>query len=501
MRNFLILFCLLSSLIWSNSLERHKWKLKEDNLEQLFALYTLYPETEEGQEALKKAWSLLTGGKIKGEIPPTLPEIGKIVDAVISPDRKSLPEIPPKMRSLLKELSSSLHTAKLKGTYIHTLEELQSLPDEEVNISKALGLSFVEAGLLKPEEAEDLELYLDLTALRAQAEMKNNPTPYEVIETLNTLIFEKMYVRFPPQSLMEERVDNYTFLPDVLDSRRGVCLGVSTLYLALAQRLNLPLVAITPPGHIFVRYEGKPFPRNIETTARGIPLPDEAYLGMELKALPKRTSKEVIGLNFINLAGIHFEKEEYDQAISYYKKGLVTLPDDPTLNQLLGYCYYLKGDVAQAKPYLKKALDNPPIEEVRPSSLVADVYQEKVSQPILKLIFKSLKEDREPILKRIDALQKGVANHPTFRQGFFYLAILHLQLHQFKQAKEALKSYYQLDPSHPTVNFFLSQIALEECNSELAWSHLEQAEKAYQGAAIPQPIKQLRQELLHLDPH
>ena len=82
--------------------------------------------------------------------------------------------------------------------------------------------------------------------------------------------FLRACFRFPPHSLYAKDIDVYTFLPSVLDSRRGVCLGVSILYLCLAQRLDLPLEAMTPPGHIYVRY-GEDL--NIETTARGIDVP------------------------------------------------------------------------------------------------------------------------------------------------------------------------------------------------------------------------------------
>ena len=95
-----------------------------------------------------------------------------------------------------------------------------------------------------------------------------------------------MRFRFPPHSLHAKDIDIYTFLPSVLDGRRGVCLGVSILYLCLAQRLGLDLEIITPPGHIYVRYqspEGEMI--NIETTARGIDIPSERYLGMETRKL------------------------------------------------------------------------------------------------------------------------------------------------------------------------------------------------------------------------
>src|SRR5205807_1806234 len=94
-------------------------------------------------------------------------------------------------------------------------------------------------------------------------------------------------------------------------SRQGVCLGVSILYLCLAQRLDLDLEIITPPGHIYLRYPGKEQMINIETTARGINLPSDTYLGINTRKLEKRTLKEVIGMAFFNQASVYWEKGDY----------------------------------------------------------------------------------------------------------------------------------------------------------------------------------------------
>ena len=49
---------------------------------------------------------------------------------------------------------------------------------------------------------------------------------------------------------------NY-LLESVLARRKGNCLGLSLLYLALADRLGVPFRGVYVPSHCFVRYEGK----------------------------------------------------------------------------------------------------------------------------------------------------------------------------------------------------------------------------------------------------
>src|ERR1700761_5200171 len=122
------------------------------------------------------------------------------------------------------------------------------------------------------------EALIDLMALQILTRITFEDPPAKKIRAINHFIFEEMGFRFPPHSSHAKDIDLYTFLPSVLDSRRGVCLGVSILYISLAQRLKLDLQMVTPPGHIFVCWRQGKEVINIETTARGIHIPDEKYL-------------------------------------------------------------------------------------------------------------------------------------------------------------------------------------------------------------------------------
>ena len=126
------------------------------------------------------------------------------------------------------------------------------------------------------------------------ARLPIHATDEEKIRAISHFIFHEKRFRFPPHSLYAKDIDTYTFLSSVLDSRLGVCLGVSILYLSIAERLDLPLEIITPPGHIYIRYRKGEEIQNIETTARGIHLPNRAYLGINTRKLQERNKKQVI---------------------------------------------------------------------------------------------------------------------------------------------------------------------------------------------------------------
>ena len=151
---------------------------------------------------------------------------------------------------LITKISKRLANRNLKGSQVLTKEEVLKLPSEEIDISRGL-LIFQFDDLKDPKgEIQQYEASIDLMALQIASRLSKKATPEEKIQEINRFIFQEMQFRFPPHSLYANDIDLYTFLPSVLDSRQGVCLGVSILYLSLAQRLNLELEIITPWPHL-----------------------------------------------------------------------------------------------------------------------------------------------------------------------------------------------------------------------------------------------------------
>ena len=183
---------------------------------------------------------------------------------------------------VIEKISRHLANRQLKGFGIWDLETLLQLPMDQIDLARGLLLAELGGGEEGRLKIRSYEANIDLMALQISARLAAQRNSPEKIRAINDYIFSEMRFRFPPHSLYAKEIDVYTFLPSVLDSRRGVCLGVSILYLCLAQRLELQLQAITPPGHIYVRYVAPNGDEtNIETTARGIDVPSEVYLGLE----------------------------------------------------------------------------------------------------------------------------------------------------------------------------------------------------------------------------
>jgi len=229
-----------------------------------------------------------------------------------------------------------------------------------------------------------------------------------------------MRFRFPPHSLYAKDIDVYTFLPSVLDSRRGVCLGVSILYLCLAQRLELSLQAITPPGHIYVRYvdaEGKE--TNIETTARGIDVPTEHYLGLDATKLQERSITECAGLAFMNQAAVSWHKGDSETAIALYEKAQNFLKEDYLLNLFLGFNYLIAGRKQEGKALLKKSIGKAP-EHVHSIETIAEDYlARRIDTEGIIAVFDEVDETRESIIKKQKRLRPPLQNTLPFARAFF----------------------------------------------------------------------------------
>jgi regulator of sirC expression with transglutaminase-like and TPR domain len=123
--------------------------------------------------------------------------------------------------------------------------------------------------------------HVDETGARAQliaitadvaraAQRKPQPLPSTA---LNETIFDKW--RFVRE--VDDPDLRFALLPDVLQSRRGSCVGLGSLYLAVAEQLGWKLNAVMVPGHFFVRIIERGSAHNLELLRRGEVMLDAWY--------------------------------------------------------------------------------------------------------------------------------------------------------------------------------------------------------------------------------
>jgi tetratricopeptide (TPR) repeat protein len=449
--------------------------LDPNSISQLLAFYNLYGETPTGKKAFDRVWTLINLHRVYPVSPfeafsfPTF-QLESLSNLAIKQAFEEVPTLPNQALSEIEYIASHLGNRKLKGHAVWTKEELYDLSDEEIDVARALLIH--QYGKEESLKIRSYESYLDLMALQILARVPKNPSDIELLEAINHFIFLEMCYRFPPHSMWAKDVDLYTFLPSVLDSRHGVCLGVSILYLSLAQRLNISLIPITPPGHIYLSYQKHGKLINIETTARGIHMPDETYLNINTCKLQRRSIKEVIGLNFMNAAATAWHKKDFSKAIELYSEAKPYLPKDRLLNIFMGFNYLFIGDLKQGRECLIKAVSSPSEEDVYEDTTIADFLDGKVGVDGIKVVYKEVDETRESILTKQAEIKQIVDKYPKFREGIFHLAITWLQLGRNKEAMEALDQYHNLDNENPTVEYYLSILSMQRMQYKKAYEHL-----------------------------
>jgi len=382
--------------------------LDSNSVVQHFAFYRLYPNTAEGKAALKRAWNLLKQENVKD--PLFLPSLDiNLMINLVNKERSTPPDhLDEEQLEFLESLGKDLKNRKLKGHKVWSIKEVLKLKPNEVDLARALFLEELDGENDIKYKIRYFEASLDLMTLQILAKLKDNPTDLDKVHAINDFIFYEKRFRFPPQSIHAKDIDTYTFLSTVMDSRRGVCLGVSILYLTIAQRLGLNIEIITPPGHIYVRYKDKNGKiTNIETTARGVDYPSDVYLGIETKALQERNIKQVVGLAYINQASVFWGREKYDDAVELYQKAYKYLPEDPLLDLLLGLNLLFTNKIKEGEKLLVKIKDYKSPYVTIKDNIVEDYLNKKADIESLKAIFLPVDATRKSIIEKQKSLTKN----------------------------------------------------------------------------------------------
>ncbi len=480
--------------------------LEPTSISKQFAFYHLYPETRQGQKALLTAWKLLSsaypnGKPIEGNLQLPDLDFDPLIRLVNQQPHAPKSKLHPEQLALIQDLAKPLPNRKYKGHHIWSREELRKLPSQEIDLARALLLEQYESPKEHKLEIDTYEATLDLMALQVLARLPKNATDEQKIREISNLIFYEKGYRFPPHSLHVKDIDLYTFLPSVLDNHEGVCLGVSILYLCLAQRLDLPLEIITPPGHIYVRYQKDDKLINIETTARGIHVENEAYLGINTRSLNVRTMREVVGMAAFNQASVFWQRDEYEEAIKRYRQAGVYMNDDPLVKMFLAINLLMTGEKTEAAALLKSISGKPFPWAVSKETMPEDYLKGRVDIEGLKAIYSRVDESRSSILAKRKDLHKALKRCPRFRDGWFHLAITYLQLGRGKEGLECLQAYHALDSQNPTVEYYIASLSLERMDLRSAAKHYEICRKITKAINHdPQALKSLRRTLRRVYP-
>jgi regulator of sirC expression with transglutaminase-like and TPR domain len=147
----------------------------------------------------------------------------------------------------------------------------------------------------------------------------------------------------------------FVLLPGVLRERRGSCVGLGTLYLALGEALGFHVRGVLLPGHFYVRQEAPGAPRNVELLRRGEAMSDDWYQGRfpwpsaaaGYYARPL-TSEQVLGVIEYNIGNERRRQQRYAEARAAYAGAARRFPSFAEAHASLGTMQHLLGELRGA---------------------------------------------------------------------------------------------------------------------------------------------------------
>ncbi|HUU00976.1 MAG TPA: transglutaminase family protein [Myxococcota bacterium] len=153
----------------------------------------------------------------------------------------------------------------------------------------------------------------------------------------------------------------FMLLPYVVEKKRGSCLGLAGLYLALARKLDLPVSGVLVPGHFFLRLGAGQGHVNIELLRRGERMPDDWYrkkwkVPQKAKAFMRAlTESETLAVVRFNLGNEYRTRGKYEQALLQYRQAVSDFPDFAEAYADMGLTYQLRRDYILAQKAYQRA--------------------------------------------------------------------------------------------------------------------------------------------------
>jgi len=112
-------------------------------------------------------------------------------------------------------------------------------------------------------------------AIAKESPAQNDPAQNDVVAA--TALNEVVFVSLGFRREVDDTSVAFVLLPSVLRTRRGSCVGLGTLYLALGDMLGIPMEGFVRPGHFFVRIRDGNRIRNVELLRKGEEMTDDWY--------------------------------------------------------------------------------------------------------------------------------------------------------------------------------------------------------------------------------
>jgi tetratricopeptide (TPR) repeat protein len=341
-----------------------------------------------------------------------------------------------------------LADANKEGLSARSIEEVLRLDPDQVDLGIAALIisekwSDMVQGRKYQSELDDMAY-----AIRERMRVKRVPANFKAVEVINKYLYEELGFT----AVKDANDANDLFLHNVLDKRHGYCLSLSVLYLAIGERLGLPLYGVVVPGHFFVRYDDGQVRFNIEPTSKGGFADDEHYIrefkvprnnGTYLKNLNKI---QTIGCFFNNLGNIYSQSGDIDSAMTVLEKAVQINPSLADCHTNLGNVYLKKDRVYDAIRQYRLAMEINPADAVIHSNLGnAYLRQERYADAAAEF-------------------NEAIGIDPKQAENYKRLALAYSKQKLYSSAKAAVRDAMAMRPNDAECYKLLGDIYREEGN-------------------------------------
>jgi len=213
------------------------------------------------------------------------------------------------------------------------LAEVMQQPEERISLAEA-------ALLIAASEYPDLDATQYIRRLDAMADtvgkrIGGEADPFLMIERINQFLFQEEGFSGNTHDYYDPR---NSFLNEVLDRKTGIPITLSTVYLEMAGRLNIPLVGVGMPGHFLVKHPYfdiliDPFDQGRILSEDDCRARMQQVLGdsvpFDKSFLDAAGKCQIVTRMLNNLRGIYVNSRQYQKALDMSELVLAFHPDSP----------------------------------------------------------------------------------------------------------------------------------------------------------------------------
>ena len=265
---------------------------------------------------------------------------------------------------------------------MNTLQFVNEINQSVVNIPRA-ALAFARSIAYPGLELESYLARIENLVSLARRAVPLHAAMEDRVDTLSDFLFNEMGFRGNHEEYFDPR---NSYLNEVLDRRLGIPISLSVLWVAIAQKLNLPAYGVGLPGHFIVGIAVPETPDHsqilIDPFNAGLRLSlsdcdrlvreKTGYKGsFQPKWLSPTTPVDLLTRMLNNLCHAYVQREDWSSAIPVIQHLLLAQPDSQEHLRDLGYVHLYAGSMRLSarylEEYLRRAPDAPDFETVRTS--------------------------------------------------------------------------------------------------------------------------------------